>query len=80
MPTWHNGRIEPYVFLNAGKANLVAVPSFPMLAGIGAGLRAQWQWRKQTLSGEALAGRQLSRPASIGPRATLVPGTLNWSY
>jgi hemolysin activation/secretion protein len=80
VPAWHNGRIEPYVFFDAGKANLIAVPGFPTLAGIGGGLRAQWQWRKQTLSGEALVGRQLSRPASIGPRATLVLGTLNWSY
>lgn len=80
VPAWHNGRIEPYVFFDAGKANLIAVGGFPTLAAIGGGLRAQWQWRRQALSGEALMARQLSRPASIGSRSTLVLGTLNWRY
>ncbi len=79
-PAWHDGRVEPYVFLDAGKANLVAVPGFPSLVGVGAGLRAQWQWHKQMLSGELLAGRALTQPAVLGPKATLVLGTLNWTY
>ncbi|WP_408583423.1 ShlB/FhaC/HecB family hemolysin secretion/activation protein [Paraburkholderia tropica] len=80
VPVWHDGRVEPYVFLDAGKASLVAVPGFPTLAGIGAGLRVQWQWRHQQFSGEGLIGRQLARPAAIGPRATLALGTVNWSF
>jgi hemolysin activation/secretion protein len=79
VPAWHDGRIEPYLFLDAGKASLVAVPGFPSLVGVGAGLRAQWQWHKQFLSGELLGGRALTQPASLGPKATLVLGTLNWS-
>nr|WP_313068133.1 ShlB/FhaC/HecB family hemolysin secretion/activation protein [Paraburkholderia sp. LEh10] len=78
-PAWKDGRIEPYVFFDAGKASLIAVPGFPTLAGVGAGVRAQWQWRKQVLSGELLAGRALTQPAALGPKATLILGTLNWS-
>ncbi|MFP6560601.1 ShlB/FhaC/HecB family hemolysin secretion/activation protein [Paraburkholderia sp. B3] len=80
VPVWHDGRVEPYVFLDAGKANLIATPGFPTLVGVGAGLRVQWQWRSQQFSGEGLVGRQLCRPASIGPRATLALGTFNWSF
>lgn len=79
-PGWNDGRIEPYMFLDAGKAGLVAASGFPTLAGIGAGMRAQWQWHKQTLSGEVLVGRALTQPASLGSKATLVLGTLNWNY
>ncbi|WP_193102510.1 ShlB/FhaC/HecB family hemolysin secretion/activation protein [Burkholderia sp. Z1] len=80
VPTWKEGRIEPYVFLDAGKASLIGASGFPTLAGIGAGLRAQWQWRKQSLSGEVLVGRALTQPAALGNKATLVLGTLNWFY
>ncbi|RQR51435.1 ShlB/FhaC/HecB family hemolysin secretion/activation protein [Burkholderia sp. Bp9126] len=79
-PAWTDGRIEPYVFVDAGKANLIASPGFPTLAGVGAGLRAQWQWRAQMLSGEVLVGRALTQPASLGPKATLVLATMNWNY
>ncbi len=79
-PGWKDGRIEPYLFVDAGKASLVAVPGFPTLAGTGAGLRAQWQWRKQLLSGEVLIGRALTQPAALGPKATLVLATMNWNY
>ncbi|AWV05585.1 ShlB/FhaC/HecB family hemolysin secretion/activation protein (plasmid) [Burkholderia sp. JP2-270] len=80
VPTWKDARIEPYVFLDAGKASLVGTPGFPTLAGIGAGLRAQWQWRKQSWSGEMLVGRALTQPAALESKATLVLGTLNWFY
>ncbi|RPE14686.1 ShlB/FhaC/HecB family hemolysin secretion/activation protein [Burkholderia pseudomallei] len=78
-PAWKDGRIEPYLFLDAGKANLIASAGFPTLAGAGAGLRAQWQWHKQMLSGELLVGRALTQPAALGSKATLVLGTLNWN-
>lgn len=79
-PAWKDGRIEPYVFLDAGKASLVATSGFPTLAGAGAGVRAQWQWHKQFLSGEVLVGRALTQPAALGSKATLVLATLNWNY
>ncbi|WP_080437269.1 ShlB/FhaC/HecB family hemolysin secretion/activation protein [Burkholderia ubonensis] len=79
-PAWKDGRIEPYVFIDAGKANLIASPGFPTLAGVGAGLRVQWQWHKQSLSGELLVGRALTQPAALGSKATLVLGTANWLY
>ncbi|MFP3477283.1 ShlB/FhaC/HecB family hemolysin secretion/activation protein [Burkholderia ambifaria] len=79
-PAWKDGRIEPYVFVDAGKASLVAIPGFPTLAGAGGGLRVQWQWHKQSLSGELLVGRALVQPAALGSKAKLVLGTLNWFY
>ncbi|MGN4003273.1 ShlB/FhaC/HecB family hemolysin secretion/activation protein, partial [Burkholderia gladioli] len=78
-PAWKDGRVEPYLFVDAGKASLIAVSGFPTLAGVGAGLRAQWQWREQMLSSELLVGHALTQPAALGPKATLVLGTLNWS-
>ncbi|WP_199731149.1 ShlB/FhaC/HecB family hemolysin secretion/activation protein [Paraburkholderia sp. RAU2J] len=80
VPVWHDGRIEPYVFLDAGKADLIAVPGFSTLAGAGVGLRAQWQWHRQQFSAEGLVGRQLCRPAAIGPKSTLALATINWSF
>lgn len=80
FPAWHDGRVEPYVFCDAGKASLVAVPGFPTLAGAGAGLRAQWLWHRQMLSAEALVGRALTQPAALGPKATLALATINWNY
>ncbi|UVE70659.1 ShlB/FhaC/HecB family hemolysin secretion/activation protein (plasmid) [Burkholderia pyrrocinia] len=79
-PAWKDGRIEPYVFFDAGKASLVATSGFPTLAGAGAGVRAQWQWHKQFLSGELLVGRALTQPAALGSKATLVLATMNWNY
>jgi hemolysin activation/secretion protein len=79
-PAWHDGRIEPYLFLDAGKASLIAIPGFPSLVGTGGGLRAQWQWHRQQLSGELLVGRALTQPAALGPKSTLILGTMNWSY
>ncbi|KKI34950.1 hypothetical protein VI03_31075 [Burkholderia vietnamiensis] len=66
------------MFVNAGKARLVSVPGFTTLAGEGARLHAQWQWHKQMLSDELTVGRALTQPAALGPKATLVLGTLNW--
>lgn len=79
-PTWHDGRIEPYVFLDVGKASLVAVSSFPTLAPIGAGLRAQWQSCQRMISGELTVGRALTQPASLGPRVTLVLRAANINF
>jgi hemolysin activation/secretion protein len=79
-PAWKDSRIEPYVFFDAGKASLIAVPGFPTLAGVGAGVRAQLQWHGQLLSAEATVGRQLAEPALVGPKSTLVLATLNWNY
>ena len=76
-PVWHQARVEPYVFVDGGKANLVAVPGFPTLAAFGAGLRGQWQWRQEQISGEATLGRPLTQPASLGPKATLLLATMN---
>jgi hemolysin activation/secretion protein len=68
------------VFFDAGKADLVPVPVFSTLAAAGMGLRAQWQWDRHQFSAEGLVGRQLCRPAAIGPKSTLAPATIRWSF
>ncbi|KWF80484.1 hypothetical protein WL93_24030 [Burkholderia diffusa] len=80
VPAWKSGRIEPYLFVDGGKTSLIGTAGFPTLIGVGAGLRAQWQWSRQSLSGEVLVGRALTQPAALGSKATLVLGTLNWFY
>jgi hemolysin activation/secretion protein len=80
VPVWKDGRIEPYVFLDAGKADLIATPGFPTLVGIGAGLRAQWQWRQSLVSGELTVGHALTQPASLGARTTLGLATANFTF
>ncbi|MFM0489690.1 ShlB/FhaC/HecB family hemolysin secretion/activation protein [Paraburkholderia graminis] len=80
LPVWHDGRIKPYVFLDAGKASLMAVSDFSTLAGVGASMRAQWQWHQRVISGELTVGRALTQPASLGPKATLVLGTANLNF
>jgi hemolysin activation/secretion protein len=78
-PAWHDARVEPYVFLDGGKAHLVAQGGWPTLMGAGVGARAQWQYGNQTISGELLLGQALVQPASLGKKATVVLATLNWS-
>ncbi|WP_245983030.1 ShlB/FhaC/HecB family hemolysin secretion/activation protein [Trinickia fusca] len=78
-PAWHDARIEPYVFVDGGKAHLVAQGGWPTLAGAGIGARLQWHIKKQTISGEVLLGQSLIQPAALGKKATLLLATLNWS-
>lgn len=78
-PVWQGLRWEPYAFLDGGKAHLVAEPGWPTLIGAGVGVRAQWQFRGQTFSGELMAGRALVQPASLGPKGSVVLVTLNWA-
>ncbi|VVE40511.1 ShlB/FhaC/HecB family hemolysin secretion/activation protein [Pandoraea fibrosis] len=78
-PVWQGLRWEPYLFLDGGKAHLVAEAGWPTLIGAGAGVRAQWQFRGQTFSGELLAGRALVQPSSLGPKGSVVLVTLNWA-
>ncbi len=79
VPAWHDARIEPYVFVDAGKTHLVAQGGWPTLAGAGIGARAAWSFRKQVVTGEVLLGQALLQPAALGRRATVLLATLNWS-
>ncbi len=79
-PAWSGARIEPYVFFDGGKAEVLATPGWPTLAATGGGVRVQWQWHKQQLAGEVTVGRALAQPVSLGPKATLVLATFNWNY
>ena len=78
-PAWDSTRIEPYVFLDGGKAHLVAQGGWPTLAGTGVGVRAQGKYRKQLISGEILLGQALVQPSALGKKATVLLATLNWS-
>ena len=76
-PGWHDGHWEPYVFVDGGKAHLVAQGGWPTLVGAGAGVRAQWKLRSRLMSGELLAGQALVQPASMGRKASVLLFTLN---
>ncbi|MCT7325477.1 ShlB/FhaC/HecB family hemolysin secretion/activation protein [Ralstonia mojiangensis] len=78
-PVWHDARIEPYLFLDGGKAHLVAQGGWPTLAGTGIGARLQWKFRSQLITSELLVGQALIQPASLGKKATVLLATLNWS-
>lgn len=78
-PAWQDARIEPYVFIDCGKAHLVAQGGWPTLMGAGLGARAQWKIRQQILSAEVLLGRSLIQPALLGEKATVLLATFNWS-
>ena len=79
-PAWKDGRLKPYVFLNVGKASLIATPGFPTLVGIGAGLRGQWQWRQRIISAELTIGHALTQPANLGSQAILGLATANIAF
>jgi hemolysin activation/secretion protein len=79
VPEWHNARLEPYVFLDGGKAHLVAQGGWPTLIGAGIGTRLQLRIGKQTISSEVLLGQALIQPAALGKKATVLLATLNWS-
>ncbi|GAB7539995.1 ShlB/FhaC/HecB family hemolysin secretion/activation protein [Burkholderia sp. 3C] len=79
VPAWHGARVEPYLFVDAGKAHLVAQGGWPTLAGAGIGARAAWNFRKQSVTGELLLGQSLLQPALLGRKATVLLATLNWT-
>ena len=76
-PAWRDGHWESYVFVDGGKAHLVAQGGWPTLIGAGAGVRAQWKMRARLVSGELLAGQALTQPAAMGRKASVVLFTLN---
>ncbi|WP_423395034.1 ShlB/FhaC/HecB family hemolysin secretion/activation protein [Burkholderia sp. LMG 21824] len=79
VPAWRDARIEPYVFLDGGKAHLNAQGGWPTLVGAGVGTRAQWRLKSGTVSAEVLVGQALAQPAALGRKATVLLATLNWS-
>ncbi len=78
-PAWHDAHWEPYVFLDGGKAHLVAQGGWPSMAGAGIGARAQWTFHSQSISGEVMAGQALLQPAALGPKSRVLLFTLNWA-
>jgi hemolysin activation/secretion protein len=79
VPVWHDARLEPYVFLDGGKAHLVAQGGWPMLVGTGVGVRAAWRFRSQNITSEVLVGHALLQPAALGSKGTVLLATFNWS-
>jgi hemolysin activation/secretion protein len=78
-PAWHDAHLQPYVFLDGGKAHLVAQGGWPTLVGTGVGVRAAWRFRTQNITSEVLVGHALIQPAALGSKATVLLATLNWS-
>jgi hemolysin activation/secretion protein len=78
-PAWRDAHWEPYVFLDGGKAHLVAQGGWPSMAGVGIGARAQWTFHSQMISGEVLAGQALLQPAALGTKSRVLLFTLNWA-
>jgi hemolysin activation/secretion protein len=78
-PVWHDVHIEPYIFLDGGKAHLIAQGGWPTLAGTGVGARGEWHVGHQTFTGEVLLGQALLQPAALGKKATVLLATLNWT-
>lgn len=78
-PAWRDAHWEPYVFLDGGKAHLVAQGGWPSMAGVGVGARVQWTFHSQLISGEVLAGQALLQPAALGPKSRVLLFTLNWA-
>jgi len=78
-PAWRDAHWEPYVFLDGGKAHLIAQGGWPTMAGVGVGARVQWMFRSQRISGEVLAGQALLQPAALGPKSRVLLFTLNWA-
>ncbi|ABE35786.1 hemolysin secretion/activation ShlB/FhaC/HecB family protein [Paraburkholderia xenovorans LB400] len=79
VPAWHDAHLQPYVFLDGGKAHLVAQGGWPTLVGTGVGVRAAWRFRTQNITSEVLVGHALIQPAALGSRATVLLATFNWA-
>jgi hemolysin activation/secretion protein len=79
VPAWHGALVEPYIFLDGGKAHLIAQGGWPTLVGAGVGARAQWRFKTQTITSEVLLGQALLQPAALGKKASVLLATLNWS-
>ncbi|MFC5475792.1 ShlB/FhaC/HecB family hemolysin secretion/activation protein [Paraherbaspirillum soli] len=72
--------LEPYVFLDMGRTELIAEKHYRQLAGAGIGLRLQAQYGKQRLTSEVLLGHPIKQPDTLGSQRTVLLATLNYSY
>ncbi|WP_230427145.1 ShlB/FhaC/HecB family hemolysin secretion/activation protein [Collimonas humicola] len=80
VPEFAGIHVEPYVFLDAGRTELIAQGSWQQLVGTGFGARMQATVGKQRFTGEVLLARALVQPDSSPPKSTLLLASLNWSY
>lgn len=80
VPDLSGIHLEPYVFLDAGRTGLIAQGNYQQIMGAGIGVRLQAIFGKQLVSSELLAGRALQQPDAIGPKASVVLATINWTY
>lgn len=72
--------IEPYVFLDMGRTELIAQGSWQQLVGTGFGARMQATVGKQRFTGEVLLARPITQPGYLPPRNTLLLASLGWAY
>lgn len=79
-PEFAGVHVEPYVFLDMGRTELIAQGAYQQLAGAGFGARVQATIGKQRFSGEVMLARPLVQPDYPQQRSTLLLASLNWSY
>ena len=72
--------LQPYVFVDAGRTELIAQKQWKQLAGAGFGVRAQWQTGKQQVFLDALVGAPLTQPAELGGKKAVAQAILNWTF
>ena len=79
-PEWMGIHMEPYVFLDGGRLELIANGKYQQLAGAGAGLRVASNFGKRKLTGEILLGQSLVQPSTLGKSRTVGLATLSLSF
>lgn len=73
-------RLEPYVFWDIGRTELIAEDRYRQLSGAGFGVRTQATVGQQRFSGEVLLARPLVQPDFLPPKSTSLLASLNWAY
>ena len=79
-PEFAGIHVEPYVFLDIGRTELIAQGAYQQLAGTGFGARMQATVGKQRFTGEVLLARPLVQPDNSPPKNTLLLASLGWVY
>jgi hemolysin activation/secretion protein len=72
--------LQPYLFVDAGRAELLSQGQWKQLAGAGLGTRAQWQSGAHQVIADLQVGCALQQSAELGSKATVAQASLNWIF
>ena len=72
--------LQPYVFIDGGRTQLISQAQWKSIVGGGFGARAQWQTGGHTIFLDALVGAPISQPAELGGKRTIGQISLTWSF